>query len=816
MQSTIVCDRLQRCGRPIHDRASLCLAAGLALAALMLSVPGQVLGQVQPSPLKIVGPAKLTLDPVCNARNGVSLGQPLLLRNDGSKEVQLALSAAEPASKTAGKVAVTKVAITPLDANGRAATEKIFLAPGKQVGVRVDLTGILDSGEWEIELRNGGTPVGALTVANPQVGFRVKLDVATPDNPELTFERGKPATIALKNEDGVDYRVSGQYSVRGIVQDDTQEVSLSANGGGELRLTPLDDWFAPWVRTLFKDDVADGRLTLRFASNACLYDPAAPTRVFKVKTTLAPWPADVKDRNGNLVLLAVLILGGVCSLALNLLLPAHGQRLRARMQLSLAARRIDDITIETDSRVRNSIAVERRQLAERLQRLKLLDGQFSSEMTEIERGLTRLGTRLDLLGHMQLVLNRYWRRRSVIVSDDIEELRLQLFDLLRRSDPSDSDIQAAQSLINKINEHLTGANAANPDVSARLAKKIGILQKEFDPTTGPIGTSPVWKNLCTELAEEFDKAVETAPTDPDKIAPADYVRFGQAVFILEQVSTFIKLCKAANPAGTLAPEEKKRLDRLLGHLRAGGWDQLKRAERLIRQIRQNIFYEQIETEIKGERVTIERNRPVVRQFEPTELRVMFLNKQVNGSAVREEYTCNWEFGYANLKATGWSVSHFFPSATEPEPQGPEPQGLEPERGLLRKLLEWLLSKSSRDPDPKGSKKPAVAGKAYRVNVKFVRDDGEKVLGVVTDEIHVWPPLGVKMRASIWTEWLRLGLALGIATVGLMAGAREQILKLDVFPALIAVFLLGFGSDRIKNLFTQRPPSAEEPKPPRVG
>jgi hypothetical protein len=64
-----------------------------------------------------------------------------------------------------------------------------------------------------------------------------------------------------------------------------------------------------------------------------------------------------------------------------------------------------------------------------------------------------------------------------------------------------------------------------------------------------------------------------------------------------------------------------------------------------------------------------------------------------------------------------------------------------------------------------------------------------------------------VRASFWTELLRLSLALGIAAFGLIVGAREQILKLDLLPALIAIFLLGFGSDRMKNLFAEPSPTS---------
>jgi hypothetical protein len=62
----------------------------------------------------------------------------------------------------------------------------------------------------------------------------------------------------------------------------------------------------------------------------------------------------------------------------------------------------------------------------------------------------------------------------------------------------------------------------------------------------------------------------------------------------------------------------------------------------------------------------------------------------------------------------------------------------------------------------------------------------------------------KIGAGRMLDFLRLMLALVIALLGLLAGAKEQLLKLDVLPALVAIFLLGFGADQVKNLFTQKP------------
>jgi hypothetical protein len=53
------------------------------------------------------------------------------------------------------------------------------------------------------------------------------------------------------------------------------------------------------------------------------------------------------------------------------------------------------------------------------------------------------------------------------------------------------------------------------------------------------------------------------------------------------------------------------------------------------------------------------------------------------------------------------------------------------------------------------------------------------------------------------EVVRLAIALVIALIGLLAGAREKLDTLDVIPAAIALILLGFGADTIKNLISPK-------------
>ena len=56
------------------------------------------------------------------------------------------------------------------------------------------------------------------------------------------------------------------------------------------------------------------------------------------------------------------------------------------------------------------------------------------------------------------------------------------------------------------------------------------------------------------------------------------------------------------------------------------------------------------------------------------------------------------------------------------------------------------------------------------------------------------------------EALRLCVALAVAVAGLLGGALSQLSRLDLLPALVAIFAMGFGADVMKNIIAQRPQS----------
>jgi hypothetical protein len=142
--------------------------------------------------------------------------------------------------------------------------------------------------------------------------------------------------------------------------------------------------------------------------------------------------------------------------------------------------------------------------------------------------------------------------------------------------------------------------------------------------------------------------------------------------------------------------------------------------------------------------------------------VSFHREAFNHAAAREEWTPIWEF-HDQLKEKWWSVWHYFPEV------GNSP---------VRVSFE----------DANGRQITDTAGEAL----------------VVERTVSVKPDTSGQAKGRLRTELLRTGIALFAAVLALVAGAREQLLKLDVLPGLMAVFSAGFAADTIKNIITQAP------------
>ena len=74
---------------------------------------------------------------------------------------------------------------------------------------------------------------------------------------------------------------------------------------------------------------------------------------------------------------------------------------------------------------------------------------------------------------------------------------------------------------------------------------------------------------------------------------------------------------------------------------------------------------------------------------------------------------------------------------------------------------------------------------------------------VSKTIKVLPNRQSDTRERLRAEILKLSIALFVALVALLGGAQDQLAKLNVLQGLLAVFVMGFGANVVKDLITQK-------------
>jgi hypothetical protein len=175
------------------------------------------------------------------------------------------------------------------------------------------------------------------------------------------------------------------------------------------------------------------------------------------------------------------------------------------------------------------------------------------------------------------------------------------------------------------------------------------------------------------------------------------------------------------------------------------------------------------------RVRIQIETSQVCTFEPIQLRVRFCREDLNAAEAINDITPIWDFGHDDLTPEdGWEVVHYFPRNCS---------------YIVKAKFQRRSGGFLRTTDVPSSDQPAAAGPEGPmvftrriVQASFVRGGSS------------W---------SFFLEAVRLLVALVPALLALYAGALDKLAKLDLVSALIAVFLLGFSSDQVKNLLTQK-------------
>ena len=726
-----------------------------------------------PAAAQNLGPVSLAERPAVTVEAATDSGTTTLqVISTGAGEVKLALTVGQLKSSVTGRVFSATIAFP--DEKGEDKSRYTgSIQPGDLLPIKLQVTHVPEAGESVAAIRNKDREIGTLVVQR-KFPFSVKLAVATPDAPEITFEHWKNGVLSLKNDDPYFYPVYwelrvGSHAVSG------RHVALSPNASVPVELYPPGDWFRGWLAGLYRDDIRDGAVRVVYwpdGGDARTPPAGAPSQTLPVKVRLQYWPGWFRATAGWLLLAFILTAGGLTSLYTSYALPNLLRRFSARDRLREMAARIDGIGSRVDSRLRVLIRVEWRRLREMMYSRSIMSPEYTDLMTRWDDLINTLAARVDLASQLDSLREQFEQLGGPISPPTfvaITDRALQdVADALRKSQPVQSDFDAARTALAKATALLQ--NPMSVDCIKEIAARVTRLIRDLAPFAAPSPAPTPYQVISQRLPLLF-AALKPELGDPANIAPPDFPGLDVQTSKLLVVLDYLQLYDGATSTPFRAKLQDNQ-ERLLEHLEQNSWEGYQRARLLVANMKCGIYPEDLIQELieHREAVSITMEPPAGRTNQPLEFSVTFHKPEFDHSAAKGQLTYNWRAVSEEVGEKFWSVWSYLPL-------NPNPSEVTID---MRVTFEY-------------DGRPVLAqDKAVEISRSF--------------PLRNYPE---SFNERTKAELTRLGISLAIAIFGLVAGAKDQLTKLDMMSGLIAVFLLGFGADQVKSILSQSPAAAKK-------
>ena len=693
------------------------------------------------------------------------------VRNPSKKAERVALRATEFVTTSGKRMPATVTFLGPASSKPQSVYEAT-IEPGGVHLVTVELANVWEAGESIAKILDHDREVAVLRAGKYRVPLAVRVLGTGSDPVSVTFEKGKPGTLWLKNEDALTYDLQWRLSIGPDVAEGRAILPPNETIATPVALNPR--WFAAPLEGFFKDETKDGTLALRLRPSATIADPGSPERVIPLRAQLVYSSSVWRRLIIMLIVFGALFAGALSSLMLNQWLPNRLRRIDLEERLGDIAARTRNLSFRVDSSLRILVRVERFRL------LRLLGSRFafSPEMARVltacEQAADRLETQVRALERIDAVDNDIRRLRLVVPPTVLlgVETRLQLaVDRLRSTQPTDADLREAADIVSQVAARLGTIGQADPDFAADLAERFAKL-KEALAGTSPLRKTKRWEEINGQLSGLVEYLDGSAP---QAILPADYYEHDLKLLRLALVHDYLRLHaeRGDEPADKAASDANQDF---VKHVASGTIDGYVDARLDLRAIRETIFASRIEDAIRQKQVRIEAQPADPRPHQAVEISAVFARDECNRAGARNDFECWWTFTHddsdgrsGNWMEKGWRVNHFFPK-----------------------------------PDK------------YTVKATFRKKDGTIVADEtkpieVVGEVPVGSDNTSVFSDRTWIEGVRFAAVLFATILGLLGGAREQLMRLDVLAGLVAVFLIGFGADTVKNMLVDRGATPEPAK-----
>ncbi|MCU1291352.1 MAG: hypothetical protein JWP08_202 [Bryobacterales bacterium] len=691
------------------------------------------------------------------------------------------------------------------------------LAPGESLTVEVEVTGLPANGSYTVPLFNGPKLCGKLAVTG--FPFRVRINGPANGTTEVVLGQGENS-FTLKNDDPLQYRVAWSLSVDGrtvagetpLGPFATEDVTVTnANcGGGKgtglpVCLDGVQDFWAKFS-SLLRDSKQDGKLTIAYQppSSETVNATLIPHTSIPVKVITRLRTTELTSLYGSCILFVMLTLGAALSVLTNLWIPHSLRKNDICTRLMLLIRSIREISESIPSQARISAEVEAKEIRDRLRNAGWFYSNFDTVLRYYEAQTAALETRVELLRKADEYHQELEQLTDISVPPTyLTRARLAFepaMEVFAGAEWSACQQDLATRLVQEFKEQVEALRRMRESGVAE-DQFTAILRARFERLKALLGTSTgetvgrfqkmfprVFKRLEKEKLDEGPGSQDWAQIDYDLWKLGLMQRFARSYDSATSASRRTSLeNKAGFPDGA-APGS------LLYYLQLNTWDALRCAELLCDEISQGIFPEDICNAIQQTppRVAIKIRQKEIMACGRVDCELCFVNYSLNTATARREISPKWTF------SAGPVVD--LPSTDRGFGGGVQALGFG-----LRRILTTLYWRTALSPKTeRGWVVSCLVPNVDRIQVTVSFEDwfGEMRVGSNQAALQASFPIVPRdtgLRAARrWLETSRSVVALAIPVVGLLAGAREKLLNLDVSTALLAVFALGFSTDSIKS------------------
>jgi len=717
--------------------------ACLSLAFCLASAAAQAAGE-KPA---IVGNPAIVLEP--HATSGAAAVD---LRNDLGEAITVHLSV-WPA-QDAGQGAVVAIKGQPADAG----SFDLSIKPRGVERLWITLSAAA-ADDFDIDLLNGTDRIGKVPVRHK--AFAVHL--ADP-KAVLNLHDGKPSDIRVTNDDRESHEIEWRLRIDGRNVCQGRAV-VGPKSPGLLTCTPSFEWARLTVAgTLFRPVSSPDAVLIVDQAGVAATQP--PLTIATLPVSADFFDGAAQQWINYVVVVAFLVFGGIVSLVLGQVIPNRLTRIALTERFDELQRAISGLGAHTDSSLRVLLRVERSRLVGVLRSRAVYSPEFASIVTQCSQGIDRLKRRAALVQQLEMALRRIGDAETTtrVSSTQAAQARAgagRAQEILRNAAPDEPEFLAAEKAIADAVLPLESTAGADAAFQAAVAARVEDRKKE----------------LLTALAEdpEFIRITREVPQPADMIRTATPDVVATSAIALDRAATKLQLMVAyvRHRKGVTKTDKRERMDKaeqtFLGLLQNSNVASIDEAALVLQQIRDDIYPDSLIRPLRHKEARIVVDPSLVYEGIPLQFSVMFHEPAIErAAAARGAFQCHWAFG-DKLNEEAWEVTHYFVTTT--------------------RASEQVFTVSVTFTDEHG---------------KPVTEADGKTRVTLTTGVTVRPPRDrrrVGQRSAV--ELLKLAAALLIAVFGLVAGARDQIAKLDVLPGLIAVFLIGFGADTIKSLLSSK-------------